>query len=206
MRNPDASWLFRCRSAVTLQRRPFLALAKEEPSSAVDYSRKTVPPQVNLRNATLADLGILLAWERSEHIQNSIGDYDFNDWNWEQELPRNPAWRHQLIAEVQSEGNGTTPIGFIQIIDPATEETHYWGEDYAPNWRALDVWIGEEDYLGKGYGTQMMVLALRDYCFVDPSVQGVLVDPMAHNKAAHRFYQRLGFRPEEDVRFFGPDR
>jgi aminoglycoside 6'-N-acetyltransferase len=98
---------------------------------------------VTLRNATLADLDRIEAWDKKEHMQASIGDYEFNDWNWKQELPRNPSWRFQLIAEA---GDGV-PIGFVQIIDALEEETHYWGLDCEPNLRAIDIWIGEEDCL-----------------------------------------------------------
>lgn len=40
----------------------------------------------------------------------------------------------------------------LQIIDPYEEETHYWGP-IKKNKRAIDIWIGEEKNLNKGYGT-----------------------------------------------------
>ena len=89
-----------------------------------------------------------------------------------------------MIAEL----NGR-PIGFIQIIDPEREESHYWG-DAAANLRAIDIWIGSETDLGKGYGTKMMALALAR-CFDNPSVSAVLVDPLASNTRSHRFYERI---------------
>jgi aminoglycoside 6'-N-acetyltransferase len=46
----------------------------------------------------------------------------------------------------------------------------------------------------------MMQLAL-ERCFADPAVRAVLVDPLASNTAAHRFYERLGFRFVERRRF-----
>ena len=54
----------------------------------------------------------------------------------------------------------------LQIIDPAMEETHYWG-DVAPNLRALDIWIGEEADLGQGYGTAIMLQVIAHY-FTNP--------------------------------------
>lgn len=167
-------------------------------------------PQVVLRNATLDDLELLQQWDRKDHIIASMGDDDFNDWNWEYELPRKDvSWRYQLIAcavEKAAETTTTTSIGFIQIIDAAQEESHYWGPDCLSNLRALDIWIGDERYLNRGYGTAMMKAALKHYCFDDdPSVEAALVDPMADNRAAHRFYQRLGFQPQ-GIRYFGPDK
>ena len=161
--------------------------------------------KIRLRNATIQDLDLIVHWDEKPHLTdpNVMGDEDYNDWNWEVELKRTDlSWRFQLIAELSSNGK---PIGVVQVLDPLEEETHYWGEDCHPNLRALDIWIGEEEYLGQGYGSQMMNLALEEYCFSDPLVEAALVDPMAENPRAHQFYQRIGFVPE-GIRYFGPDK
>jgi aminoglycoside 6'-N-acetyltransferase len=150
---------------------------------------------MRLRPATPADLALLRAWDRKPHVIAATGADDF--FPWEVELPRSVTWRELLIAET-----GGRPIGMLQIIDPAEEETHYWG-DIAPSLRAIDIWIGEEGDLGRGYGSEMMRLALQR-CFADPAVTAVLVDPLAANVRALRFYERMGFRPVER-RMFGED-
>ncbi|MEO0927901.1 MAG: GNAT family N-acetyltransferase [Cyanobacteria bacterium J06643_13] len=139
---------------------------------------------VNLRPAKPSDLNLLRYWDEQPHVIASDPD---GDWGWEVELNRNPDWREQLVAEI-----GDRPIGFIQIIDPALEDSHYWG-DIEANLRAIDIWIGEKTDLNRGYGTQMMQLALVR-CFADSLVKAVLVDPLASNIRAHRFYKRLGFK------------
>lgn len=149
---------------------------------------------VVLRPATSADLELLRHWDGQPHVMASDPN---DDWDWEVELVRSPYWRSQLIAEI----NGR-PIGFIQIIDPAQEDSHYWGEVPA-NLRAIDIWIGEKTDLGQGYGTQMMQLALA-CCFADAAVTAVLVDPLTSNTRAHRFYEKLGFQFLA-VRRFGED-
>ncbi|MEA5504768.1 GNAT family N-acetyltransferase [Halotia wernerae UHCC 0503] len=149
---------------------------------------------INLRIATFADLDLLRHWDEQPHVINSDPN---DDWGWEVELERVPGWREQLIAEIDGRS-----IGFIQIIDPAREDSHYWG-DVPEGIRAIDIWIGEETDLGKGYGTQMMQLALAR-CFADSLVTAVLVDPLASNTRAHRFYERLGFKFIE-YRRFGDD-
>ena len=85
------------------------------------------------------------------------------------------------------------PIGVMQIIDPHLEPTHYWGE-IEPNLRAMDIWIGPPDALNRGYGAQMMALAIDD-AFADPAVTAIVIDPLNSNADAHRFYRRLGFAP-----------
>lgn len=149
---------------------------------------------IQLRPATIADLALLQHWDEQPHVVESDPN---DDWEWETELLRDPDWREQLIAELDGR-----PIGFVQIIDPVREETHYWG-DVPDNLRAIDIWIGEAEDTGKGYGSEMMRLALR-HCFADPAVEAVLIDPLASNTAAHRFYERLGFRFVER-RQFGED-
>ena len=106
----------------------------------------------------------------------------------------NPVWREQLMAELNDQ-----PIGFIQIIDPLREETHYWG-NIEPNKKAIDIWIGEEYNLNKGYGTEIMNLAIQR-CFKDPKITSILIDPLKSNKKAHRFYERLGFKFIEERNF-----
>ncbi|MEL6129390.1 MAG: GNAT family N-acetyltransferase [Cyanobacteria bacterium J06627_3] len=147
-----------------------------------------------LRAAKPDDVALLRYWDQQPHIVASDPD---SDWEWETELLRTPDWREQLIAELDGR-----PIGVIQIIDPAREDSHYWGEISA-NLRAIDIWIGEASELGKGYGTQMMQLALAR-CFAAPTVKAVLVDPLVSNVRAHRFYERLGFQKIER-RWFGDD-
>lgn len=149
---------------------------------------------INLRPATIADLPILRHWDEQPHV---IASDPNDDWEWNSELLKNFDWREQLIAEIDGK-----PIGYVEIIDPHLEEHHYWG-DSSPNLRAIDIWIGEENDLGKGYGTIMMNLALQR-CFAASEVTAVIIDPLASNTAAHRFYERFGFKFVER-RSFGED-
>lgn len=145
-----------------------------------------------LRPANFNDLALLRRWDEQPH---NIESDPHDDWGWETELLKNPGWREQLIAELDGR-----PIGFVQIIDPRREESHYWGAEVEPNLRAIDIWIGEADDLGRGYGTVMMRQAL-ERCFAAPEVSAVIIDPLASNTKAHRFYERLGFRFVERRRF-----
>ena len=87
----------------------------------------------------------------------------------------------------------------VQIIDPFEEETHYWDkvDKYK---RAIDIQIGEERHLNKGYGTEIMKLAIQR-CFSHPEVTGILIDPLKTNTKAHRFYERLDFEFIEERSF-----
>jgi aminoglycoside 6'-N-acetyltransferase len=136
-----------------------------------------------LRPATLNDIPMLEHWDKQQHVIDCDPE---DDWNWHEELTDKDPYSEKLVAEF----NGKA-IGFVQIIDPANERTHYWG-NVAENLRAIDVWIGEAENLNKGFGTQMMQAALAR-CFAHKDVTAVLIDPLASNTAAIRFYKRIGF-------------
>ncbi|MDO1560157.1 GNAT family N-acetyltransferase [Brevundimonas sp. 2R-24] len=155
------------------------------------------PPDspVVLRRARPEDAELLARWDRQPHVIACVTDdpdaeVAFAGADWLEEITTSSEVSYYLIAEAAGR-----PIGAMQVIDPHLEPTHYWGE-IEPNLRALDIWIGEPDALGRGYGTQMMTQAL-DACFAAPEVTAVIIDPLASNAEAHRFYQRLGFVPEE---------
>ncbi len=141
---------------------------------------------MKLRLATIDDIALIRVWDQQPHVLESAGD--FFEFDWEGEIPRAVDWRELLIAEVE----GGRAIGMIQIIDPEREESHYWGE-VAPDLRAIDIWIGDVDDLGRGHGTEMMRLAIAR-CFAPPEVVAILIDPLVANTRAHRFYERMGFR------------
>jgi aminoglycoside 6'-N-acetyltransferase len=150
--------------------------------------------KVRLRPVRIDDIALLTHWDAQPHVIESDPN---DDWDWEVELARDPEWREQLVAEADG-----VPVGFVQIIDPAREDSHYW-EDCSANLRAIDIWIGEASYLHRGIGTRMMSLAI-DRCFADPSVEAIVIDPLESNARARRFYEKLGFSFVE-IRRFGED-
>ena len=159
-------------------------------------------PDIILRPALQSDAPILERWDRQPHVisattDNPAAEKALDDAYWPGELAAQDEHNDYLIAELCGQ-----PIGAMQIIDPQLESTQYWGE-IQPNLRAIDIWIGEPDCLGKGYGETMMRLAFRR-CFGDPRVSAIVIDPLASNVRAHKFYRRLGFTPV-GPRKFGDD-
>lgn len=151
---------------------------------------------LTLRRAIAADVKLLKIWDRKPQVVAAAGDD--GDFDWEREVPRDVPWREILMAEVDDH-----PIGVVVIIDPAEEEDHYWGV-VDKDLRAIDIWIGEESYLGKGHGSEIMRMAI-ERCFAEPEVNGIIIDPLVSNADAHRFYERLGFEKIDRRIFSGVD-
>lgn len=77
---------------------------------------------LQVRPALPSDLALLRAWDAKPHVITARGSD--GGMNWEEELSRHPPWRELLIAEISGHA-----IGFMQIIDPALEDSHYWWRD-----------------------------------------------------------------------------
>lgn len=152
---------------------------------------------IRLRPATPADIPVLDHWDTQPHVIAAMGDDEPGGWAEEIATADANDWYEILVAELDGR-----PLGTVHIIDPAREETHYWG-DCEPDLRAIDIWIGEADDLGRGHGTVMMEQALAR-CFAPPEVTAVLIDPLASNVDAQRFYRRIGF-VDVGPRRFGTD-
>ena len=146
---------------------------------------------VVLRPATVADAAMLAAWDREPHViacssDDHLLEVAFDGIDWTDELTQSIYELDYRVAEANGQ-----PVGVLAICDPHTEPSHYWGE-IEPNLRAIDIWIGPAEWLGRGVGTQMMTQII-DECLSAPEVTGIVIDPLNTNVAAHRFYQRLGF-------------
>lgn len=151
-------------------------------------------PLVTLRPATAGDAPLLAAWDREPHvIACSSDDPDaevaFGS-DWADEVTNSAYELTYVMAEVAGE-----PVGVMAVCDPHTEPSHYWGE-IEPGLRAIDIWIGPAEWLGRGVGTQMMTRMIGR-CFAEDGVTAIVIDPLNSNQAAHRFYRRLGFRDIE---------
>lgn len=156
-----------------------------------------------LRPATLSDVPVLEKWDLDADVIAATSDDSdalkafAEDHDWTEELSNQSPVSFFIIAEWDRK-----PFGAMQVIDPHLEPTHYWGE-IEPNLRAIDIWIGEPDQRGKGLGARMMREVIEG-CFADPSVTGIVIDPLASNTRAHQFYRNLRFKPVER-RMFGDD-
>ena len=81
---------------------------------------------------------------------------------------------------------GNTPIGFIQYY-LHTEDTI-----------GLDMWIGDRQERGHGYGTEalrQMVALIRQK---HPGITALFIDPEKENHRAVRCYQKAGFVTERE--------
>lgn len=148
------------------------------------------PMAILLRDATRTDIPLLRHWDSQPHKKEADPN---SDWQWETEVGREAPGRRQLIAELNAR-----PIGYVEILRCALDEEQYWGA--APDtWAAIDIWLGDASDIGHGYGTRILQMAIQ-MCFKDDGIDVIVLDPLATNIRARRFYEKNGFEFVEERR------
>ena len=138
------------------------------------------------------DIDLWNKWTEIEHVKDT----------WFLEGYETPDYINQKI-----EGNGydypyiilveDKPVGFIQCCDlfaykSKCENLKGIFLDEEPGTFCLDLFIGEEEYLNKGYGS-LTVEKFIAKLFKDYNANSILVDPSFSNKRAIRCYEKAGF-------------
>lgn len=96
-------------------------------------------------------------------------------------------------------------VGYIQtyLINDYPEYNKYVETD--EHAAGVDLFIGNKDYIHKGYGVRIMEQFLREHVFSNNKVDKCIIGPEPKNLSAIRMYEKSGFRwykniqiPDED--------
>lgn len=85
-------------------------------------------------------------------------------------------------------------IGYIQtyLIKDYPEYNQYvQADDFSAG---VDLFIGHEEYIYKGYGKKIMKEFLQDSVFSNPTITQCIIGPEPKNKSAIRMYEKTGFQ------------
>ena len=93
------------------------------------------------------------------------------------------------IAEYAGE-----PFGFLQWYRLRDEPEHVAVGLVDPGAAAIDLYIGVERFLHRGYGPVMIRAFLRAVVFAQPDVTACAIDPVVGNTTAIAAYRKVGFR------------
>jgi len=90
------------------------------------------------------------------------------------------------------------PVGYIQCCDlyvyrTICENPKGLFTNEKSGTYCMDLFIAKEDYLNKGYGTQI-VKAFSDYIFSHFKADKIYIDPAKDNQRAIRCYEKAGFK------------
>lgn len=142
---------------------------------------------------TSSDLDLLCKWFEAPHVLEWWNDQLTADEIKEKYGNRiNNDVIHPYIACLDNK-----PIGFIQF---------YWAKKVGNGWWlnedngtvGLDQFIGDENYIDKGYGT-VMIKKFIQFLFQNPAITKIITEADPTNLRAKRCYQKVGFREEREI-------
>jgi len=148
-------------------------------------------PHFTFKKLTQKDWPLLLQWFKEPHVEK---------W-WP--TPQENELMEYFLEKIRSKNNfgfvvylDEKPIGYIQYyyIDRKGEKT---GSLLPPlpdeTTVGIDQFIGDPNYLYKGYGTLFIKQFIEELKTLEPGITTVIVDPDPENIAAIKCYEKVGF-------------
>lgn len=141
---------------------------------------------LSVRNFELNDLELFERWLEKRHVKDFFGDPQI----WIKEvslnLSRNSDWITYFIVEIDG-----SPMGFFQYYDTSKAPDGVWS-DTPDRTAGIDYLIGEEQYLGKGVGSEIIrtiVLMIKELGWY----RYLIADPDPSNVSSIEVLKRNGF-------------
>ena len=129
--------------------------------------------RIRLRAATPEDLPAYIRWHADPEFRRFMGTGGDVF-----EAVVSAKWDQAVLSAETKEGR---LIGFVMIARIRNVER---------SCELTDVGIGEKDCWDQGYGTEMVMLALR-HCFRDLGMHSVRIVTASYNERAQRCYRRI---------------
>jgi aminoglycoside 6'-N-acetyltransferase len=165
----------------------------------LDWSLAKTAVFPNLKHSTIqfkpmteSDIPLWLEWSNKTYIKNIwfIEGYESRDYIYAK--IKGNGFDYPFIIHINNK-----PIGYIVCCDLYAYKTLSKSPkglfvDEPPGVFSMDLFIGEEDYLNKSYGTQIVKLFAQKI-FDEFQAKMIYIDPAVTNKRAIRCYEKAGF-------------
>ncbi len=146
-----------------------------------------------IRETVFSDCTHFAKWEKQSFITENFTMSDDRDY---EEIAKEYVIRNQESDKLQftiTLREDNRPIGrtYISRID-----------SHADSLDITRIYIGEEEFIGKGFGEEAMYLIL-EYAFIQLHAERVTLDHLMNNDRAGALYLKLGFQYEGIMRHAG---
>ncbi len=149
--------------------------------------------KVSIQPFTEAFIPLYHQWAEKEHVKNTWFLNGYEPVEYIQSKVEGNGYDYPFIIF-----DGDHPIGYIVYSDLHAYRTIHPQptgplKDESKGSVSIDLFIGDEDYLDKGYGTE----ALKQFSAMllqKPEIKRLVIDPSCDNKRAIRCYEKVGFR------------
>lgn len=152
---------------------------------------------LTLRPVQDEDIGLLTVWLNKDYVLKWYHDAD----EWLNEISGRHgqySWIHHFIVM-----DGNASIGFCQYYDCYdANDMEDWYEVAQPHDTfSIDYLIGEESYLGKGYGKAIVKL-LTDKIQQNEQARQIIVQPEKDNHASNHVLTANGYLYDEQKEYY----
>lgn len=89
---------------------------------------------------------------------------------------------------------GQIPVAFIQTYQMDDYPEYKKAINYKDNAVSIDLFIGNVDFIHKGYGKPIIVKFLKEIAFEQSKLNKCLIAPDPKNVAAIKAYEKVGFK------------
>ncbi len=139
-----------------------------------------------LRGVDASDLPILEVWLNKDYIKQWYGDPE----EWIEEIKNRDGkfdWLNHYIVEVDGKS-----IGFCQYFDCSKAPKGFEWDDEPLGTFAIDYLIGEENFLGKGFGN-IIIQELIQLILQKENPLQIIVDPVEENLKSIKLLEKNSF-------------
>jgi RimJ/RimL family protein N-acetyltransferase len=148
---------------------------------------------IEFKSMTEKDIPLWLEWSNKSYVKDVwfIEGYETRDYIYQK--IKNNGYDYAYIIIIDKR-----PIGYIVCCDLYAYKNKVKNPkglfaDELTGTFSTDLFIGEEDYLNKNYGTEIVKLFAQKI-FDDFSAKIIYIDPAVTNKRAIRCYEKAGFK------------
>ena len=140
---------------------------------------------------------VMHKWFNTKHVQKF---YSLRDWTLEEVIHEFTPRIHQVdgtqgyIIHIQD-----MPIGYIQfyVLADYPSPQQNFSREIIQNGAGIDLFMGENDFLGKGISYHAFEMFLTLYIW--PKFTYCVVDPDVNNRASKNFFKKLRFKEHKII-------
>lgn len=138
--------------------------------------------RIRLEPITTEHTGLIVKWRNNERVYNN---FIFSE-KFTEEMHNN--WLKNYVAT----GDVVQFVIYDVKEDKPIGSVYFRDIDYIAKKAEYGIFIGEDDYVGRGYGSETAVLALQ-YAFEAMKLKEVFLRVFADNLGAVKSYENAGF-------------
>ncbi len=158
-----------------------------------------IKQHIKFRKLQLDDLSLLHEWLNLPHVHEF---YDKDKENTVEEVEKRyaPKIKGEKPTDCYFALYEGKPVGYIQkyFVNNWPELGNYL--QYDDTVVSVDLFIGDPEFMGKGFGSLMLSEFLNQIVFANPKVTLCMIGPEPSNKRAIKAYEKIGFKHVQTIK------